>query len=280
MEQKHLKKLHDVQTEIMDEIAKVCEEKHLTYFLIGGTLLGAVRHKGFIPWDDDLDIAMPRKDFDIFIKECQNYLDSKFELDYISTNNKYWLPFAKIRNKNTIYQENVQEFYHGKKGIWVDIFPLDYVQNSGLEKTKRREYYIKKIKATLYLKNLRKINSNDSIKKKIAITFIKLIPNKLIHFIINKLMKGDSNETYEYFVNFGSQYGEKKQTHLKQKYFPAIELEFEGRMYKVPRDYDYVLRKIYGNDYMQLPPTEKRITHNPIKMKFEDGEEIDFKEKN
>lgn len=280
MEQEYLTKLHDVEMEIMDQIVKVCEEKNLTYFLIGGTLLGAVRHKGFIPWDDDLDIAMPRKDFEIFIKECQECLEPKFELDYINTNNKYWLPFAKIRNKNTVYQENVQEFYHGKNGIWVDIFPLDYVKDIGLEETKKREYYIKKLKATLYLKNLRKIKSSDNIKKKIIITFIKLIPNKLIHYIINRLMKGNSNKEHEYFINFGSQYGEKKQTHLKKKYFPEIKLQFENRVYKAPRDYDYVLKKIYGDDYMKLPSLEERITHNPIKVKFEDGEEINFKEKN
>ena len=85
----------------------------------------------------------------------------------------------------------------------------------------------------------------------------------------------NKNET-DYYVNFGSQYGVQKQTHLKTAYLPAIDIEFEGKKYKAPRDYGYVLKNIYGDTYMQLPPVEKRITHNPIRVKFEDEEEIEM----
>lgn len=271
-----LRKLHNAETEIMDEITRICRLKGLTYFLIGGTLLGAVRHNGFIPWDDDLDIAMPRNDFEIFIKECRENLKSKFELDYINTNNKYWLPFAKVRNRNTIYQENIQKKNNQKMGMWVDIFPLDYTNDCEGKSLQKREKYIKKLKGILYLKNLREITSEDNFIKKTGISILQIIPNRFLHYLINKLMKGKCDNKNKYFVNFGSQYGIRKQTHLKDKYFPAVDVKFEGRMYKAPRDYNYVLTKIYGKNYMELPPVEKRVTHNPIRIKFENEPEINF----
>jgi len=92
-------------------------------------------------------------------------------------------------------------------------------------------------------------------------------------------MEFSNKETNQYFINLGSQYKIIKQTHLKEKYYPAAELEFEEKKYKVPRDYDYVLKKIYGYDYMKLPPMNKRITHVPVKIVFSDGEEVTFDEK-
>ena len=97
MEKKHLIKLHQSEIKILDEIVRICDKYNLQYFLIGGTLLGAVRHKGFIPWDDDLDIAMPRNDYEKFISISKNELKDDFILDDISTNEQYWQIFAKVR---------------------------------------------------------------------------------------------------------------------------------------------------------------------------------------
>ena len=278
MNSETLKKLHEAEVEILDEINRICEKYNIQYFLIGGTLLGAVRHQGFIPWDDDLDIAMPRKEYEKFIEICINKheLREKFIIDCIKTNSNYYLPFIKLRNKNTIYEQKNQKFYKGPKGIWVDIFPLDNAKNETNES--KKEKIVKNLKAVLYLKNFDYPNKNVGITKKIVIRIIKNFPNKFLNSLINKIMKFNNNEDYEYFVNFGSQYGLKKQTHLKKKYFPANKLVFEGKKYRVPNDYKYVLEKIYGKDYMKLPPEEKRITHNPLRIKFEDGEEYTFEQ--
>src|SRR5690554_4415622 len=125
MDQKTLKKLHNVQIEILNQIVKICNQNKLTYFLIGGTLLGAIRHKGFIPWDDDLDIAMPRKDYEKFLELCQGYLGDEYYLHCSKTDPKYWLPFAKVRKNNTIFEEKSIQTINSHKGIYVDIFPLD-----------------------------------------------------------------------------------------------------------------------------------------------------------
>ena len=109
MDKDILQKLKEEQLKVLDYIVKVCEENSLEYFLIGGTLLGAVRHRGYIPWDDDLDLAMPRKDYEKFIKIFLNQDNGKYILDTNNHSKYYWLPFLKVRNKNTIYQENLQK---------------------------------------------------------------------------------------------------------------------------------------------------------------------------
>lgn len=279
MDKEILIKLHTVQTKILDKIVEICEINSLEYFLIGGTLLGAVRHQGFIPWDDDLDISMPRKDYEIFLKICNRYLGDDFFLDSSGTNNRYWLPFAKIRMKNTIYQENLLEYYKGYEGIWVDIFPLD---NASEEISKLQEiqfYLFGKVKSVIaYNSKISYIRSENPIKV-FGYKICSLIPNKIWFIIQKKIMMMNKDEKSSYFVNLGSQYGIKKQTHLKSKYLPSKKIKFEGKPYNVPNDCNYVLTKIYGSDYMELPPVEKRVTHNPIRVKFEDSAEILFNTK-
>lgn len=276
MDNNILKKLHKEQIEILDFIVEILKKNKLEYVLVGGTLLGAVRHQGYIPWDDDLDIGMPRKDYEQFLNIAENELRDKYILDYHKKNKKYWIPFAKIRIKDTIYQEKLLKNYKTNHGIWVDIFPLDNAESENERGLVLRQLLI------LFLKKIALLKLQNYTKSRIK-NLIKYIVNYVINInvvvkIENYIMQLNKNDNSRYFVNFGSQYGIKKQTHLKEKYFPAKELEFEGKKYKVPNDYDYVLTKIYGKNYMQLPPIEKRITHNPIKIKFEDGEEIVFDE--
>ena len=127
-----LDKLHSVQIEILDEIVGICDKHNLTYFLIGGTLLGAVRHKGFIPWDDDLDIAMPREDYEKFLKIAKTELDKKYYLHDISIDKNYWQPFIKIRKNNTLFDEKMIDNIETHKGIFVDVFPFDNLKRDGI----------------------------------------------------------------------------------------------------------------------------------------------------
>lgn len=277
MEKRILDKLHKTEINILDEIVEICKKNNLEYFLVGGTLLGAVRHKGFIPWDDDLDIGMPREDYEKFLKIAKNELKENYILDCYKNNKKYWLSFAKIRIKNTEYVEKDVAQYSTENGIWVDIFPLDNTkkENSLILKVQWQIIKLFKIIASNKLQVEQKVtNIKEFIRKVVR----KITNIQTLMSVFNKIMKLQNNKNNKYFINFGSQYGIKKQTHLKEKYMPTKELEFEGKMYKVPNDSDYVLTKIYGKNYMQLPPIEKRVTHNPVSIKFEDGEEIIFDE--
>lgn len=271
-----MKKLRKTQIDILDYIVSLCEKNNLEYFLCGGTLLGAVRHKGYIPWDDDLDIAMPRKDYEKFISIFNN--NDKYILDTYGMNRNYWLPFIKVRNKNTFCIESLQKDYSGNNGIWVDIFPLD---NGNSEESIFQKFQFRMVsilRASISLKVGIKISNLNFIKKVLCFIF-RIFSVKFLHKLQRKIMMFNLDDNSKYFINLGSQYGYKKQTHLKEKYYPVKKISFEGKKYNVPNDYDYVLTKIYGKNYMQLPPVEKRVTHNPLKIIFEDGEEVVFDEK-
>ena len=127
---KTLKKLHKVEIEILDEIVRICKKHNIKYSLFAGTMLGAVRHAGFIPWDDDIDVGMLRSDYEKFIKIAHEELDSKFSLDCFEYNKKYHLGFAKIKKNGTIFDEEASHHMDNHKGIFVDVFPVDNVYDN------------------------------------------------------------------------------------------------------------------------------------------------------
>ena len=128
MDNQTLSELHKVETEILEVVDSICKENGITYYFTGGTLLGAVRHKGFIPWDDDIDIVMPRADFQKFIEICnQGALGDNYFLHHISTDDNFYLIYAKIKKNNTFFDEEIVKSVDCHKGIFIDIFPLDYI---------------------------------------------------------------------------------------------------------------------------------------------------------
>lgn len=115
--------------EILDEIVRICEEENLTYYLAGGSVLGAIRHGGFIPWDDDIGIMVPREDYEKFAEACKRKLNSNYFYQSIDTDARYVKRFAKVRKNNTIFQEKMFNGIQQHNGIYVDIFPLDNARN-------------------------------------------------------------------------------------------------------------------------------------------------------
>jgi lipopolysaccharide cholinephosphotransferase len=275
MEKKYKDKLIFDELMIMDEIDRVCTEENIEYFLTAGSLLGAVRHGGMIPWDDDIDIAMPRNDFEKFINEAYKKLGDKFYLDYSNTNKKYFKSFAKVRIKGTIFREPIIA-ENIEWGIWIDIFPLDNISSKDIDKAKRNKEKIKFLNLILEKKYAYGFNANKRLRSKILYIVSKFIPAKIVIERRNKLMKKYNNDANDFYVNYGSQYFVEKQTHEIAKYYPTEYIKFENKKYKVPHDIDYVLKKIYGKKYMELPPIEKRVSHDPLFIKFSDGECVDF----
>lgn len=266
MTSENLKKLHDVEIEILDEFVRICDIYNLDYFLVGGTLLGAVRHNGFIPWDDDIDVAMPRKDYEKFLEIVNKELNEKYMIDNKNTNPKYYLNFTKIRKKNTIFEQDFQVNYDGPKGIWIDVFPLDEANSLNNILTPIQKKINNIIFRTVHYKNGFILGKKYNVFKKILgkITFLK--NTTLLNFQDN-VLKLQDNKGGNYILNLASSYDYKKEIFEKNVYFPATELTFEGKNYRVPNQYKRVLEQVYG-DYMQLPPKEKRVTHNPIKLMF------------
>ena len=118
-----LRKLQLTEIEVLDEIVRICKKHKLQYFLLAGTCLGAVRHSGFIPWDDDIDIGMPREDYEKFLNIALDELDEKYFLQYYKTDENYYLGFAKVRKNNTSFITKGFEKKKGHQGFFVDIFP-------------------------------------------------------------------------------------------------------------------------------------------------------------
>lgn len=277
-----LKKLRNIELEILDEVVEICEKYNLKYILTAGTLIGAVRHKGFIPWDDDIDIALPRKDFNKLIEICKKELDERFFLDCPETNDKYWLPLFKIRKKNTIYEEPFQKEYDRCKGIWIDILPLDNANKPNSIFLKIQAGMVNELRYAIILKTkMGEKRKLTNIKRYISLIYLYILmifPTKILEEIQQRIMSFNKNDNSEYLVNLASKYGYKKQTFLRNQIFPTSKMQFEGKLYNVPNNSHYVLSKIYGQDYMKLPPIEKQETHMPRKIKFEGEEEIIFED--
>ena len=269
MNDKVLDHLHQVQIEILDEIVRICKLHHLTYYLAGGSVLGAVRHKGFIPWDDDVDVMMPRADYKQFLEFCKKELKADYYVDDLLTNGNYYLFFAKIKKKNTIFLENVTQHYDMRKvGIFVDIFPIDDAKKRDSLFQKMQNKAINIIRYELYCIRTGNKKGNGFKGKIKKIIFLPFSNKELLEFM-QWLAQINNNKNFKYYVNLGSQYGYKKQTMLKSVYYPPKQLEFCGKLYNVPNQYDVFLKQLYGEKYMELPPEEKRITHNPIRLSFD-----------
>jgi len=260
MQEEILTKLHDVLLEILDEFVRICEINNLTYLISGGTLLGAVRHKGFIPWDDDVDVDMPRADYEKFIKIFNNIENSRYYLLFMQ--NPAVFPWIKLCKKNTIYAE------HGfdqaeNEGIFIDIWPQDNVFIFLLP----LQRFLISLASKLY-----RIKTNTDKTKEWYIKYpLKilslLVPIKFCVWFPEKLRLLFRKFNTSYVVDF-STWDNRKTTFKANSIFPLIKLPFEGKYYNAPWDYDYCLRTQYGN-YTELPPLEKQIAHIPEYIIFD-----------
>lgn len=270
MTDEETKKIQKYELEILTEFDRVARKNNLKYMLVGGTLLGAIRHKGFIPWDDDIDIGMPRKDFEVFKKIWKKEVNTKkfFYQDMDNTEN-YGMIFGKLKMKDTLLVEKTNNINKEDQAFWIDIFPFDKI-NSNYKKAKRDllKGYI--LKLVYYLKCKNKLIEHTFIRKCAAfiLKFMSLFYSKeRCKYKLNKLYhKYDSNKKYK-IVSYGGTYIFKEICDIN--YFDnLIEGEFENRKFLIPKEYDKYLTDIYG-DYMKLPPVEKRKSHHEIiEIKF------------
>lgn len=255
-----LRKIALVQLNIMDEIHRVCESENIRYYMIGGTLLGAVRHKGFIPWDLDIDIGMPREDYERFEKYCRANL--RYPYTYLDHNSCRCYPrphalISRLDTKVTIKHDHLNPKLM-ELGIYVDVFPLDNAPDDlGLRE--------KQAKTLLRLRKFKAIRIPYSFSYKkwkryahyLVSALLSWIPVQKINSLQQKQMKKYQNQNTKCICSMASQYAYKKQCMDKEIYGLPILLEFEGRKYYAPAKYKEYLTQLYG-DYMQLPPVEKR----------------------
>lgn len=261
-----IEKLQEVQLELLLEFDRICRKHKINYQLFGGTLLGAIRHKGFIPWDDDLDVSLLRKDYNRFIRVCQKELDPKYFLQSPQTDKNYILPYAKLRKNNTLYLEDVfaEEDIHN--GIFIDIFPLDNVNpDTFLTRIQTR---IKLLYLIIHFFRIRKYIDIHMIlsKRNIILRILSLYFHYLFKFIPKKLTKWLHLKLVTWFNNKDTDFVTPPHLnkYLKKKWMTdSIEGTFEGNSFLIPRKYDEILSNLYGN-YMKFPPKEERTPQHPI----------------
>lgn len=263
-----LKRLQLTHVEILDEVVRVCDKLGLKYFLAEGTLLGAVRHQSHIPWDDDLDIVMPREDFDCLMEACRTELSNRYYLQFSNTFDNHYLSFAKIRKKNTVINEYNLKDLNLPKEIFIDVFPLDYTNNF--------EHFSKKIigkiiKAIgLVTADKVGISTASNLLQRAIVLLLKPFSLKQLNRFRKWIMTRENKRETKYYINYASFYSTSRETFEKSDFGDGVMLEFSGRQYKVPENYDSVLTRIYG-DYMQLPPEEDRVLrHKPEYIDFGD----------
>lgn len=266
-----LEKVHKVQLEIAHEVKRICDKNKIKYFMIAGTLLGAVRHRGFIPWDDDLDIGMLRNDYERFIELAAKDLKNIFYLETWYTTSGYGMPFTKIRKNDTRYIEEKSKDVNCHPGIYIDIFPFDNIpDNKVLRLT--HEYLIKFYQYLILERCMYNISFDSAGIKGIIYSLLK----KRVKGIDVKELKekyeavsGRYNKKQtECAAAVGGSYGYKKETIKLAWVSQIIDLEFEGHLFKAPIGYKEYLSYFYG-DFMTPPPKDKRYNrHGIIELKF------------
>lgn len=268
----YLPNLHKCELIIAKEIKRLCEENGIKYFIIAGTLLGAVRHKGFIPWDDDMDIGMLREDYEKFLQIAEKNLGEEFFLQTTETDSAYGLNFAKILLKNTSLSEATAS-KNSVKGIFIDIFPFDAVPESReeTEKHKKRTYFLRRL--LLARQNYNVCGKNEYLKhlvyfalKIISIFFSRV---KLSGKLDSECRRyNESGRIPQKIVNIGGAYGYDKETILREWVDSTVELPFEDITLAAPVGYKSYLEYFYG-DYMTPTPEDKRYNrHSVINIDF------------
>lgn len=257
-----LSEIKSEELEILKEVHNICIKNHIAYSMAGGTLLGAVRHHGFIPWDDDIDIIMPRKDYEKFINVYKN--SGKYLLFHYTTIPNYPYPFIKVCSQRTFAEERdlLKKYRLSNMGVWIDIFPSDYIPNP-----KSRILWFKwRIYNYLYRYIL---FSWDGSEKKYS-SLHKKIKGWKINYLRKRFGKIDLlSSQLDHYISYLSAtptlksgcliwgYG-KKEICNSSIWDELIEYDFEGYRFMGFKSDEY-LKKLYG-DYMKLPPMEKRVS--------------------
>lgn len=248
------KKLWAIELDLLHEFDGFCKKHDLKYFFVGGSLLGAVRHKGFIPWDDDLDVAMFRDDYEKMISLAFEFKEPYF-LQIPGQDNGYYYSFVKFRNSNTTFVSDIFKYEKWNMGIFIDVFPLDEYKIDDLRDSYEKIKQLSIDNSTL----MRKSNPNlDEDNKKRVENYSGFSPEENLR-IIDELAQKYRNNGDFYIVMLITLYDCMKKIFKKEYFDEIVYLDFENIKVPTIKEYHKFLTSLYG-DYMKFPPIEKRGT--------------------
>lgn len=254
-------KLKQCQLYMLKDYIRVCRHLGLSYYVVGGTLLGAVRHQGFIPWDDDIDVAMPRADYECFLEKGQALLCDGYFLQTFRTDPEFPANFAKIRDNGTTFIERSvsgKEIHHG---VYIDLFPLDYYPDGLLARGKLE-----------LCRFFMKMRISKEFVHPEGEPALKMVIRKILEQV-GRVLYPDWARTMEKreelyksaskgrcICNYSGAWG-RKEIWPAEWISESCELVFEGVTVSAPGEYHKMLKHFYG-DYMTLPPPERRVSHH------------------
>lgn len=258
-----------IELEILTKIDEICKKYKIEYFLDSGTVLGAVRHGGFIPWDDDIDIGMTRENYEKFLKIAPKELGREYFLHNLDTEKECPCLYSKVKKNNTIYMAWASRNLKINQGIYIDIFPYD-ISTGMTKKEIKKLYLLQRLFKYIALPDRDKLPEN-TIKWKLGAILYRIIhytlffiPKDYIRKIIERKLRKSENENGKFLLQGVCG---KPIIIEKDDIFPLKYIKFENKEFPVPKNTDKYLKLLYGN-YMELPPVEKRKGHGIYKIKY------------
>ena len=262
-----LRELQLKELDILKDCLEIMKKNNLRYYMLGGTFLGAVRHKGFIPWDDDIDIGMPRDDYDKFCEIAKRELNKPLILSCFLEDENYNEYISRVVNEDILLFRDDSKV-HRIVNLWIDIFPLDGLPNNSVLRNLHKINLLF-LRLLLQYSNFEKGVNMKKERNVIEAILIKIGPlvSKVCRFdvkkrllAIDKSLRHYKYEQSKYVVNFMGAY-KFKEMFPRKIYEDCTEYQFEDLFLPAPRDYDKVLSQMYG-DYMKLPEENQRFSHS------------------
>jgi len=263
---KDKRKIQHLELEILKEVDAICRRNGIPYTMGYGSLIGTVRHNGFIPWDDDVDICLLRQDYVRFKEICRKELNDRFFYQSNDTDPEYFLLYDKIRLNGTVFKESHLSSHNINHGVYIDIFPIDYLPNNYFKQI--IQFICFHFFRTGLMSKYLVLEAREGKKKYIATVLRRLyclFPLSVLYYNANKVAMWYDKSPKKRIMNFLTPY-RLKEVFNAELYEEYTEHTFEDMSVKIVKEYDVFLSQIYG-DYMKLPPLEKRKTrHSIIKL--------------
>ena len=274
--QNKLRHLQLTELDILNEVVRICKSNKIEYFLDSGTALGAIRHQGFIPWDDDIDIGMTRPHYEKFIRLAKSQLGESYFLQTVETDPNAPYYFTKVRKNDTSFMEWNTRNLNMHHGLYIDIFPYDNLPNEKIERLhfhrRCHRIYSLWLVRTIPDRVARPQKKFNWLIKAIVRRFLHLaslpIPRNLIYQYMNQTFQRYNHNDTEYLTCFAFA---DPCIFRRSDLFPLKMGTFEGSNFTLANDVDSYLKELYG-DYMRLPPKEEQVTHLTNIIQFSLGD--------